>query len=92
MNGGRKMKGFYISLASVNVLILAGFITGVPFASGDIVSLAALESALAGMFFGFADELRGYYEVFPFLYLLMIPSVFEILSRDPAREASDDKN
>jgi hypothetical protein len=54
---------------------------------GMAVTLVPL--VLAGMLFGFADELRGYYEVFPFLYLLMIPSVFKILSRDPAREAAD---
>jgi hypothetical protein len=29
----------------------------------------------ASFVFGFADELRGYYECFPFLYLLMLPSL-----------------
>lgn len=51
MNGSRKMKGFYITLVSVNLLILAGFVSGVIFSGGDIISLAALESALAGAFF-----------------------------------------
>lgn len=36
---------------------------------------------LASLFFGFADELRGYYEVFPFLYLLAVPSIFRFLGR-----------
>lgn len=30
---------------------------------------------VAGALFGFVDELRGYYEAFPFLYLLALPSL-----------------
>lgn len=41
------------------------FITAVP-----LISLA--------FFFGFVDELRGYYEVFPFLFLLSVPTIVEI--------------
>ena len=37
------------------------------------VTLAPL--VVAGSVFGFADELRGYYEAFPFLYLLALPSL-----------------
>lgn len=40
---------------------------------------AAVPLLVASMFFGFADELRGYYEVFPFLYLLALPSIYRIL-------------
>lgn len=40
---------------------------------GLLVTLIPL--VVAGSIFGFADELRGYYEAFPFLYLLALPSV-----------------
>lgn len=51
MNGSRKMKGFYATLISINMLILAGFVCGVNFSGTDIISLAALESAVSGAFF-----------------------------------------
>jgi hypothetical protein len=35
-----------------------------------------------GSIFGFIDELRGYYEAFPFLYLLAIPSVVRWLGSE----------
>jgi hypothetical protein len=50
------------------------------------LAIVLLPLAGAGMFFGFADELRGYYEAYPFLYLLMIPTVFKFLSKASARE------
>lgn len=56
------------------------------------LAVTLLPLLLAGMFFGFADELRGYYEVFPFLYLLTIPSVFRILSPDSTPEARHAEN
>lgn len=34
---------------------------------------------VGGLFFGFADELRGYYEAFPFLFLLSIPTIYRFL-------------
>ena len=56
------------------------------------LAVTFLPLLLAGLLFGFADELRGYYEVFPFLYLLMIPSVFKFLSRGPTPEAQNVKD
>jgi hypothetical protein len=45
------------------------------------LAVTLLPLLVAGMFFGFVDELRGYYEAFPFLYLLMIPTMFKFLSK-----------
>jgi len=45
---------------------------------GLAVTLVPL--VIAGSIFGFADELRGYYEAFPFLYLLALPSLYRWLS------------
>jgi hypothetical protein len=33
----------------------------------------------AALFFGYVDELRGYYEAFPFAFLLSVPSLCSIL-------------
>lgn len=41
--------------------------------AGLAVTLVPL--VVMGSIFGFVDELRGYYEAFPFLYLLGVPSV-----------------
>lgn len=46
------------------------------------LAIVLIPLVVAGMFFGFADELRGYYEAFPFLYLLMVPTVVKLLSKD----------
>jgi hypothetical protein len=40
------------------------------------------------LFFGYVDELRAYYEAFPFLFLLSVPSLCSILGveqENPAR-------
>lgn len=52
MEGTRKQKAFYATLAAINLVILVAFVVKVPFNSADIVSLITLESALAGAFFG----------------------------------------
>ncbi len=46
--------------------------------AGLAVTLIPL--VVLGSIFGFADELRGYYEAFPFLYLLALPSVVRALT------------
>jgi hypothetical protein len=39
------------------------------------LAVTLLPLVIAGALFGFLDELRGYYEAFPFLYLLALPAV-----------------
>jgi hypothetical protein len=45
--------------------------------AGLFITLVPL--LVSGLFFGFADELRGYYETFPFLFLLSIPSIYRFI-------------
>jgi hypothetical protein len=45
--------------------------------SGLLVTLLPLVAA--GAVFGFLDELRGYYEAYPFIYLLALPSTLRWL-------------
>lgn len=58
---------------------------------GLLITIAPLMSL--ALFFGFVDELRGYYEAFPFIFLLSLPTVvdiFELRHRAPGgdRQAS----
>lgn len=48
--------------------------------AGLVVTLVPL--VVMGAIFGFVDELRGYYEAFPFLYLLALPSVVRWLGAE----------
>jgi len=43
---------------------------------GLVITLAPLMSL--ALFFGFVDELRGYYEAFPFIFLLSLPTIVDI--------------
>jgi hypothetical protein len=53
------------------------------------LAVTLLPLVLAGAVFGFLDELRGYYEAFPFLYLLALPAVMRWFGSDcRAREVS----
>lgn len=45
--------------------------------AGLVITAAPLFAA--SLIFGFADELRGYYEAYPFLYILMLPSIYRFL-------------
>lgn len=41
----------------------------------------------AALWAGFADELRGYYEATPFVFLLALPSIYRWTSDEPSRPA-----
>jgi hypothetical protein len=48
---------------------------------GFFVTLIPL--AVLGMFFGYVDELRDYYEAFPFLFLLSLSTIVDIFELSP---------
>jgi hypothetical protein len=57
---------------------------------GLLVTLLPL--VIAGAVFGFVDELRGYYEAFPFLYLLALPSVLRWLGMTRAPKSASNSS
>jgi len=50
--GQRKLKGFYLTLAALMILVLFALIKGVHFTGDNIITAMALMASLAGAFFG----------------------------------------
>jgi hypothetical protein len=54
---------------------------------GLLITLIPL--ALLALFFGFIDELRDYYEAFPFLFLLWLPTIVGVFGPSPGRDLAN---
>lgn len=68
--------------------VASGWRSKPPFLRAGL-ALTLTPLVIAGAVFGFVDELRGYYEAFPFLYLLALPAVMRWFgSEPPEHEAS----
>ncbi len=52
MEGTRKQKAFYWTMAAINAAFIGALVFGVKFVGGDIIALSALQASLAGAFFG----------------------------------------
>jgi hypothetical protein len=52
---------------------------------GLLITLIPL--VFLALFFGYVDELRDYYEAFPFLFLLWLPTIVEVFGPSPGRES-----
>ena len=72
----------------VFTIVIFAFFVGRDFSTKPLFLRYALGIVLVpllgmGMFFGFVDELRGYYEAYPMLLLLSLPTFREVLGWGP---------
>lgn len=79
----------WYALAVVALLaaaIVSGWKESPRFARAGLL-LTVLPLFAAALFFGFVDELRGYYEAAPFIFLLALPGLHRVLSAPANRPA-----
>ncbi len=88
------LRGPIASLRFVGIIAVMWLLTGYGWArkpaflrKGLLVTLIPL--AVLAVFFGFVDELRDYYEAFPFLFLLWLPTIVEAFGLSAGREPAN---
>lgn len=76
---------YFLAVVTLCILVIGrDWRTKPAFLRGGLL-MTALPLLILHLFFGYIDELRGYYEAFPFLFLLSLPTVAGAISHSGNR-------
>lgn len=76
---------YFIAVAAVSVLVIGRNWRAKPAFLRNGLLVTAIPLLVLHLFFGYIDELRGYYEALPFMFLLSLPTVAAMISQSGNR-------